>query len=138
MQELIGKTVEFKSLIEDQEAYPETGMRAKIVNINATDTRSEDPRDHLYKIMFDYSSFDEYNARFESSNYYDKQGKACLTAREAGWYEPIEEIYFASPETHPFENYFTVLDDNQRGLIEEFKASGEKNYVAWLEKKVLA
>lgn len=138
MQELIGKDITFKPGIEDMEAYAEGGMRARVVSVEAQDTRSRDKHDHVYKITFDYTEFDEYNRRFESSNYYDKNGKPTLSAREANWYNPQETIYFGSPELWPFEDYFEVNGEERRQLVAEFKASGETDYVAWLEQKVLA
>lgn len=136
MQHLIGKTIQFTSKIEDMEAYPEKGMRARIVSIDEQDTHMVDLHDHLYKITFDYSEFDEFNKSLESSNYYDRNGVACLTAREAGMYAPDELIYFGSPKLWPFEDYFTTLDVRQNALLVRFKESGATNYVEWLESQI--
>lgn len=113
MQHLVGKTVQFTSKIEDMEAYPEKGMRARIVSIDEEDTHMSDLHDHIYKITFDYSEFDEFNKSLESANYYDGKGVACLTAREAGMYDEQETIYFGSPKLHPFEEFFTILNENR-------------------------
>jgi hypothetical protein len=136
MQHLIGKTIQFTSKIEDMEAYPEAGMRARIASITEKDTHRSDLHDHLYVIEFDYTEFDEFNAALESSNYYDKNSVACLTARQANMYEPQEKIYFGSPELWPFEDYFTLLDGRQNSLIARFKESGATNYIEWLESQV--
>lgn len=136
MQELIGKVIQFTPKIEDMQAYPEGGMRARVVSIDEQDTHRSDLHDHLYKITFDYSEFDEFNKSLESSNYYDRKGVACLTAREAGMYAPDELIYFGSPELWPFEDYFTVLGEKSNALIARFKESGATNYVEWLESQV--
>jgi hypothetical protein len=136
MQHLIGKTIQFTSKIEDMGAYPEKGMRARIVSIDEQDTNRPDLHDHLYKITFDYSEFDEFNKGLESANYYDRKGVACLTAREAGMYAPDELIYFGSPQLWPFEDYFTVLNEKQNTLIARFKESGATNYVEWLESQI--
>ena len=136
MQHLIGKTIQFTSKIEDMEAYPEAGMRARIKSISARDTHRTDLHDHLYVIEFDYTEFNEFNAALEHANYYDKNGVACLTAREANMYDPQEEIYFGSPELWPFEDYFTLLDERQNYLIARFKESGATNYVEWLESQI--
>lgn len=133
MQHLVGKTIQFTSKIEYMEAYPEKGMRGRIVSIDEQDTHMDDLEDHVYKILFDYSEFDDFNKSLESSNYYDRNGNACLTAREAKWYKPQEVIYFGSPELWPFEDYFTILDDRQNALLTRFKESGATNYVEWLE-----
>jgi hypothetical protein len=136
MQHLIGKTIQFTSKIEDMEAYPEKGMRARIVSISPDKVKSSDLRDHVYKIVFDYTEFDQFNATLEASNYYDRNGVACLTARQANMYEPQETIYFGSPELWPFEDYFILLNDRQCNLIARFKESGEPNYVEWLENQI--
>lgn len=133
MQQLVGKTVQFTSSIEDMEAYPENGMRARIVSITTRYTNVADINDHLYIIKFDYSEFDEFNKRFESSNYYDKNGNAILTARQANMYTVTEEIYFGSPKLYPFEQYFKVIDQARNTLIDQFKVSGATDYVQWLE-----
>jgi hypothetical protein len=111
-------------------------MRARIVSIDEQDTHMADLNDHLYKITFDYSEFDEFNKSLESANYYDRKGVACLTAREANMYEPQELIYFGSPELWPFEDYFTTLDARQNALLARFKESGTTNYVEWLESQI--
>jgi hypothetical protein len=136
MHHLIGKTIQFTSKIEDMEAYPENGMRGRVVSIDEQDTHRSDLHDHLYKIAFDYSEFDEFNKSLESSNYYDKNGIACFTARQANMYEPQEIIYFGSPELWPFEDYFTVLNEKQNNLLARFKESGSTNYVEWLENQI--
>jgi hypothetical protein len=138
MQHLIGKVVTFSHKIEDMESYAEGGMRARIVSIEAKNTGSPDLHDHIYKIMFDFGEFDKFNRRFESSNYYDKNGSPTLNAREAGYYKEQEAIYFGSPGIWPFEDYFVLADAAQTELLERFKASGETDYVTWLESQVLS
>ena len=136
MQHLIGKTIQFTSKIELMESYPEKGMRGRIVSIDEEYTHMDDLEEHLYKIVFDYSEFDEFNKSLESANYYDKNGVACVTAREAGMYRVKELIYFSSPKLYPFEDYFTTLDARQNELLKRFKESGAKNYVEWLESQI--
>ena len=135
MNELIGKVVTFTKNIEDMEAYPEAGMKARIARIDV-DTSSTDLHDHMYTITFDYSEFDQFNTQFESANYYNRDHVACLTAREANMYQVREKIYFGSPKLFPFDDFFKVVDTRQAILIERFKASGESNYVAWLESQI--
>ena len=113
MENLIGKVVTFRPAIEDMEAYPEGGMKARIRKVCQEDTESDDLYEHVYQIVFDYSEFDQTNRNFESSNYYDSQGAAVLNAREAGLYSEIETIYFGAPEIRPFEDYFEVEETIQ-------------------------
>jgi hypothetical protein len=136
MQHLVGKTVQFTEKMEDIEAYPESGMRARILSVCEQDTDKKDLHDHLYLIVFDYSEFDDFNRQFESNNYYDKNGVACLNAREANQYQMQETIYFGSPTLFPFEDYFTLLNQRQTVLLARFQESGSTNYVEWLENQV--
>lgn len=136
MQELVGKVIVFTKNIEDFENYAEANMRARIVRIDEETNLSRPLEDQLFVITVDYSEFNDYNRQFESANYYDKSGKPNLTAREANMYSVKEEFHFGSPQLWPFENYFIVADDHQARLLERFKASGAKNYVAWLESQI--
>ncbi len=136
MQYLVGKTVRFLGKIEEMEANCDPNQRARIVSVREEDTNSLDKYEHVYVITFDYSEFEEYNDNFASSNYYDKDQRPILTAREAGQYSTQEDVYFGSPDIWPFEDYFTPLGDKAFALIEKFKQSGETNYIAWLENQV--
>jgi hypothetical protein len=136
MQHLVGKTIQFTPKIEEMEAYPENGMRARIVSIDEENTHRYDVEDHLYKIKFDYSEFDDFNNELEKSNYYDRNGNACLTARQANMYEPQEVIYFGSPKLWPFEDYFTILGPRSNELLKRFNESGSTNYIEWLESQI--
>lgn len=136
MQEWIGKRIVFTNKIEEVEAYPEGGMRARIVSIFDEDTDSDDPYDHVYGIQFDYSEYDDFNRLLETANYYGKDNIPNKTAREAGYYEVLETIYFGSPELYPFEDYFRVASKHHEKLHEQFRTSGEHNYVEWLESQV--
>lgn len=133
---LIKKIVEFTPRIEEMEAYAETGIRARILSITAEGTSRKELDEHIYIIKFDYSEFDEFNTRYETANYYDKNGVPCLTARQSGFYNPQEKIYFGTPLKWPFEDYFNVVDSKTAELIKKFKESGAKSYVEWLESQV--
>ena len=136
MKNLIGQVIQFTKNIEDFEVYAENGMRARIVNVIEDVHHDNDHENQVHKIVVDYTEFDEFNKQFESSNYWDKNGQACLTAREAGFYKEVETLYFGSPELWPFEDYFTLLDEKKNNLLTEFKRSGFTNYVEWLESLV--
>lgn len=135
MKQFIGKNIQFKEAITEIDAYPEPGMRARIVSIEPVEVKN-DPAYDVYKIIFDYSEFDDFNTNFESSNYYDKRGQACLTARQAGFYNQVDTVYFGSPEFKAYEEFFTLLDEKKESLQARFRESGFKNYVEWLEEQV--
>lgn len=136
MQEWIGKQIVFTKRIEEMEAYPEQGMRARITRIDPEDTDSDDLKDHVYRIEFDYSEYDNFNRLLETANYYGRGSIPDKTAREAGHYETVETIYFGSPELYPFEDYFCLASKLHKKLHEQFAASGEDDYVSWLENQV--
>ena len=124
--------VEFGPRIEDAESYPEPGMRALVRGyLPTSDTE-------VCRVQFDFGAFDEHNRGLESTNYYDKSGVPCLTARQAGSYKPLSDVYFTpSDEMAP---WFTVLPTPALALYEEFsqaeKPAGTA-YVAWLEAQLL-
>lgn len=136
MEEWVGKRIVFTKKIEDMEAYPEQNMRAKILRIDPEDTGSDDLNEHVYRIQFDYSEYDDFNRLLETANYYGKDGIPNKTAREAGHYDKLETIYFGSPVLYPFEDYFRVASNHHEKLHEQFRASGRNNYVEWLEGQI--
>jgi len=138
MEQWIGKRIRFTNKIEEMECYPEGGMRARIASIRSEDTDSTDLNEHVYRIEFDYSEYDDFNRLFESANYYGRDSVPNKTAREAGHYSKTETIYFGSPLLFPFENYFRLASEHHQKLHEQFRGSGEQNYVEWLEKQVEA
>lgn len=136
MQHLIGNIVEFQPRIEDHEHYAMGGMRARVIHIEAKYAGYPDLQDHIYTITFNFGEFDEFNKQFESYDYYGPDRVANLNARQAGFYEPQDKLYFSSPELYPFETYFKVIDEKSEKLHQMFKESGETNYVKWLENRV--
>lgn len=122
--------VTFLSPVLDKEAYLEPGMRGRLAGIS-------DLNGEIFKLQVDLSEFDEFNKQFESSNYFDKNGHACLTARQVGYYKsPKEQIYIGYDE----EIDFIEIDGADRvSLHEEYVKSGSGlHYVQWLEDRILA
>ena len=122
--------VEFGPGIEDFECYAEPKMRAHLV---AVDFHQDD----VVLLKFEYSEFDEYNKAFESANYFDKNGEPTLTAREAGYYSIKEDIYVMAHDDLQAK-MLTLLNSSSLALIAEFKNSGQKSYVRWLEEQLTA
>lgn len=120
----IRPVVEFNKGIEDLESYADTGMRARLIEAS--------PKHGDMNLRFDFSEFDSYNQRFEKSNYYDKQGQPTLTARQAGFYNPVHSFLFELKEDS--EPYFEVVESESLKLYDRYKASNETfSYVQWLE-----
>lgn len=127
--------VEFLDGIENYDDYPQAGMRATIVSYKGA-------HDCL-KVRFDFTGFEQYNKQFETSDYYDKDGNAILTAREAGCYNPIAEYYL--PAIADWGSVIKVLDssDPRVQLAAEYTAEDaredtEQPYVRWLEDQVIS
>lgn len=119
--------VQFKKKIEEMEAYPEGGMRARVIGME------EHNADSIISLRFDYAPYDSMNVTLESHNYYDRSGVACLTAREAGCYTVEEDIYFMADD--PIENWMVILDDT--AFLDEWNiANSGLTYVQWLEKEL--
>jgi hypothetical protein len=123
--------VTFKQDISDKESYPEAGTRARATAASQPDS------DGVIEITFDYSEFDEINIPLELTNYYDKSGAPSLTARQAGYYKPIDIIYFDASEK--LEQLMDIESDVDVSIFEAFKQEAtEFSYVQWLESKFLA
>lgn len=131
LQEGQRPVVELREGIHDKESYGEPNMRARIIHASGPD------RDGVVRVEFDFGEFDEHNRSVESANYYDKSGAPTLTAREAGFYKPVDHMYFEADE--PLERHMTFVGADQQALFQKFKDSGATtSYVAWLESQVLA
>lgn len=127
-----GKTfiVTFTPRIEDAESYPEGQMRARL-------TKGSNCHDQTVVLTFDYSEFDAHNLALEKSNYYDEYGRPTLTARQANFYKPIEEIYFMGSDL--VEEWMKIEDSTMNDLWEQYRADvvyPSTSYVQWLEQQV--
>lgn len=140
----VGKDIQFNHQIAFHEAYPEPAMRATIVSItpHVGNDKCEDPADLVFEVVVDYSKFDELNKAYEQANYYDQYSRPILTAREAGFYNVREKLYFGSPEYNDWDELFTVLDDGVAQLHAMFNTAINEGYsgtyVNWLENQLAA
>lgn len=121
--------IEFKKEAAEWELYPEANMRAYM-----THGRIDGPADDVGCINFDYTKFDEFNRKYESSNYYDESDNPRLTAREAGYYNPVESIYVMLNDNP---NRFMRLVATSK-YYEQYLANRIENqsYVEYLEKRL--
>jgi hypothetical protein len=130
LQVMIGKDIEFYGKIDDYEHYAEAGMRATITDITVQDS---DLKDMVIKVGLSFVKFDEYNKKYESSNYYNKEGVPVWTAREAGFYGMADYLY-AGNNVH---DVLKLVDPALRQLFDLFSADkvSQPNitYVEWLE-----
>lgn len=123
--------VTFKKAVEDKESYAEPGMRARVVRAEPVGD------DDVVRIRFDYEPFAAHNALLESANYFDKEGRAVLTARQAGYYAPQEDVYFDLSEA--LADLLEVESDAAIEIFRRFLAAPEgRSYVQWLESRLQA
>jgi len=115
--QLIGKVIRFSRRIVNSETYAEPMMKARVksVQYNIYNDKEITLTDGVHKITVNYAEFDEYNKQFEQSNYYGKAGCPCLTAREAGYYNVVEDIYFGLDV--PME----IMEDDFIAFVEDCK-----------------
>jgi hypothetical protein len=122
--------VTFRSLIDDKDGYAEAGMRARAISATRADAHG------VITVKFDFEEFDAHNAPLESSNYYDKDGNATLTAKQAGYYHPCDDIYFDTEEL--LKDLLEMESSAAISLYHTFVAEAPGcSYVQWLERKVL-
>jgi hypothetical protein len=124
----------FTDAIEGQETCIEPGMRGRLISY-----REDAPECVVF--TFDIAEFDEHNRPLETRSYFNPSGIAMLTAREANYYNPKEEVWGPSEgEVHEF----VIENDLVGALIARFEGEAEvggdavgKSYVQWLENIVL-
>jgi len=80
------KVIFKKPIFEDD--FPEKGMKAWLIDI------IKNEKVECYDLYFDFSEFEKENEKYFKANYYDKNSIPCLTAKEAGLYNPKYNVYF--------------------------------------------
>ena len=123
--------IEFKPTVTDWELYPEANMRAYMIS-----GRVDDGGEGVGCITFDYTKFDDFNKQFEWSVYYDKNQVQCLTARQAGAYNPVDTIYIMLTDDP---NKFMKLVQGNK-YYEQYLANrtDKQSYVNFLETRLSA
>lgn len=124
----IHPVVTFSKAVNETEGYLEAGMRGRIVSVR-------DDGDEVQEFKVDLSEFDAVNRLYESATYYDKNQRPCLTAREAGFYEPQISLWLMLDQPVPW----LVEEAPRLSLHERFtREAADGNYLQWLEDLVLA
>jgi hypothetical protein len=125
--------VRFTKAVLDAECYAEPGMMARVIGVSLQ-------HDDVLKLDVDYGEFEAHNKALESANYYDKEGKPTWTARQAGYYKPIDWLYVDAGGSGP--SFAEIMPDAASALYDRFRAEtgakGDVPYVSWLEQAVLA
>ena len=89
-RQLIGSVVRFeREVIRDETAF-EPDMLALLVEARMLDS-------DFFHMRFETRCFEAHNDPLLDPNYYDRAGNPCLTAREAGFWEEINDYYMGGP-----------------------------------------
>jgi len=111
--------------VDELESYAEAGMRARI-------ERVERGQDDVIRLHLDYTEFEAYNQAFESANYFDKDGQATLTARQAGHYKPQDVVYVSA--SCLLGDLFVFETGPGHALFQRWMEQGEgRSYMKFLE-----
>lgn len=109
------------------------GMRAVVNRIDKNNTYD------MLDVYFDYTKYDEYNEQYEERIYHDENGNPCLTAREAGCYSIVENLYFECSQNNvDLASLGIVVRGNSAKFYDEFWVSKNEDgftgsYVQYLE-----
>lgn len=96
----IGSVVRFTPGVLYDETEFEPGMLAILVEARMMDF-------DLFHLRFETRCFDDHNDPLLESNYYDKDGTPRLTAREAGFWQGVNDYYQDAPQDWP--SRFTAM-----------------------------
>ena len=90
LESMIGKVVVFTAKVEETEVDYDPKQKAVLTNV-------KDLGDH-FRLTFNNERFEEYNKRYATANYFDKDDVPCLTAVEAGMMKTVYQTYLGSSE----------------------------------------
>jgi hypothetical protein len=129
---LIGRSVTLKDPIAKCQSYGRPGMRARVLKVRKSGERGN----HI--VTLDFEEFEVHNKPLESFDWQDSGRIACLTAREAGEYQGVEDYVFSSNED--LADIMEPIDASPAAsLLRLFRKTGRPNsdYVSWLEERLV-
>lgn len=131
--------VRFKPEIENMETCLEVGMLAQLTGV-------KDTGDGCVELVFNQKAFTGHNRQFERSDYFDKNGRPVLTAREAGQYSDIEQVWsdLRTDGTLPYlQDLLDIVSQDEVAQLTgseaiyakylELRTDEAQPYQAWLE-----
>ena len=136
LRPLIGKDIEFLRMIEDYDWYGEVGMRATVLGVYWHDESDVD--DPVFKLHLSFAKYDDHNRQFESTNYWDNDGKATWTARQANAYSVEDHLYLGNNWASCVKLVDGAADKLFNLFLTDKASQPDINYVQWLETLVLA
>lgn len=131
LSSFIEKAVVFNDFKEEDfySEYIQPRMMADIVFCDICDDSEKDEECSL-KIVFDFSKHEEHNGQFETKDFYDDEGIARLSAREAGYYNQREINYISiNQEEWPF----SLVENNKLMSLYQKRENKTQSYINWLE-----
>ena len=112
IEELIGKEIEFNYLVAELEIFFDKGMRGRIIDI--TLYVSYDDGD-CFKLLVDFSEWEEYNKRRSLPTFYDNAGNASLKWHETTFYphNKVEKIFLMGDQLSGDKCIYKVLSEEE-------------------------
>ena len=123
-------TVKFNKNIRNIESFLEEGMMGEITSINLCN--------YGYELLINVSKYEKFNDSLMKSNYYDKSGVACLTAKEAGFYpkDHMVLIIIDFDDKLDCAGYFDIVECSP--FFDQWRNEDTKlSYVDWLENELM-
>lgn len=120
--------VEFGRDVEECDG-PTNGMRARIESVTLDQSNGYD----CWILKANMSVFESYNDSLDTRDFYDSQGKPCLSWKESGYYpkDGIENLYVNE------EFDCRLIDDKTSNLYNRYLMEGNGlSYLSWLESLV--
>lgn len=127
IQRGIRPVVTFNKSSQGPMTYVEAGMRGRL-------TGCQEKYKGTLAFLVDLSEFEAHNKALETADYRDKNGVHCLTAREAGLYRQVIEVYVDAGDIKAFD-----IEGESLELLQEYMSGGSADpYTLWLERQLLA
>ena len=91
------RVIFLKPIFEDD--FPDRGMKAYLTHIDRL------YEEGCWKLYFDFTEFEKENEKYLKADYYDKNGCACLTAKEAGMYNNKYSVCFGETDINKYGSF---------------------------------
>ncbi len=129
---IVGRCVVLKDRIVNCRSYARPGMRARVRKVRL----SSEGGNRI--VTLDFGEFDTHNRALETSDWQDRQRVICLTAREAGEYQEVEDYVIVGDED--LSCFMEPIDAGPaQALLRAFLATGrqQSDYTSWLEERLV-
>lgn len=127
----LGQTpvITFGPRIEEQECYPDEGMRGRLI-------RTKEMGDGMVEFEVALADFESFNLPLEKPAYYDKAGKPTLTATESGSKVATDTFYVELNDD--IQGLLAITSSPKIDLYQRYlDANSGQTYTDWLEDQLL-